>query len=295
MKIIYKTPPKDTPKAFVGAAVSAGLGIYSIIKGAQQQKAAKEEQERLNANRPSITVPIELRQRAAEPIKREFMAAQEDAQDRRVSQSVGALERGGGRTLLGGLGGVMDRDRQERVQRNALYEQARVDASRDLGMAERDVQVRKESRWQNQAAATAGELNAGNQNVWTGINSIGTGVSGAWGKHEANVSGYQSKYDELIKQGMSAEEAGQWIDDYKKNRPSLFKSGGITDGAFDHKNNPLYLVDKKGDVKLEATGQETILNPEQTQAIAKESPEMRKLLKKFKTKAHKRKQKQNIS
>ena len=68
--------------------------------------------------------------------------------------------------------------------------------------------------------------------------------------------------------------AGTSYDEFKK-----LETGGKTKGEFSHGSNPLYLVDKKGNVTGEATGGEYILNPKQAKSISKESKFFRNLLK----------------
>jgi len=59
--------------------------------------------------------------------------------------------------------------------------------------------------------------------------------------------------------------------------------GMTTPGKFSHKNNEMYLVDKKGNVRGAVTGDEdlTVLNNEQRRKVSKESPFYRSLMKKF--------------
>jgi hypothetical protein len=63
--------------------------------------------------------------------------------------------------------------------------------------------------------------------------------------------------------------------------PSQLKDGGmITGGKFDHKTNPIDIV-QKGRKVGEMTGGEVILNPSQQKKLSKESAYFRSLLKKF--------------
>lgn len=59
--------------------------------------------------------------------------------------------------------------------------------------------------------------------------------------------------------------------------------GMTTPGKFSHKDNEMYLVDKKGNVRGAVTGDEdlTVLNNEQRRKVSKESPFYRSLMKKF--------------
>jgi hypothetical protein len=63
--------------------------------------------------------------------------------------------------------------------------------------------------------------------------------------------------------------------------PSQLKDGGmVTGGKFDHKTNPIDIV-QKGRKVGEMTGGEVILNPSQQKKLSKESAYFRSLLKKF--------------
>lgn len=63
--------------------------------------------------------------------------------------------------------------------------------------------------------------------------------------------------------------------------PSEMKDGGmVTGGKFDHKTNPIDIV-QKGRKIGEMTGGEVILNPKQQKKLSKESAYFRQLLKKF--------------
>lgn len=70
---------------------------------------------------------------------------------------------------------------------------------------------------------------------------------------------------------------------------SMKANGGMmTEGSFDHKSNPIDIV--QNGVKVgEATGGEYILNPEQAKQIAKQSTYARKLFKKFEKNAKSKK------
>ena len=65
------------------------------------------------------------------------------------------------------------------------------------------------------------------------------------------------------------------------------KRGMITPGAFSHDSNPIDVV--KDGVKIaELTGGETVLNPDQSNQVAKESSFFRRLQRKFKEAQQKR-------
>ena len=67
-----------------------------------------------------------------------------------------------------------------------------------------------------------------------------------------------------------------------------FKEGGMmTPGAFSHESNPIDVV-QDGTKIAELTGGEIVLNPDQSNQVAKESSFFRKLRRKFKKAQQKR-------
>ena len=84
------------------------------------------------------------------------------------------------------------------------------------------------------------------------------------------------------------ETQGQQISGLPQSIPGTYESGGMmTKGKFDHKTNPIDIV-QNGQKVGEATGNEYILNPKQAAAIAKESSYARKLFKRFERNAKKK-------
>lgn len=132
---------------------------------------------------PEMYVPSAIRQRAQEPIAREFMSAQEDAAARRTGQSVGALQQAGARGIIGGVGGVMDAERQQERQRMAGYEQERRGALGELGRAQENLQGRKMQNYLSKMQAATRALEAGQQNVagaFGDVSSLGQSVIGGY-------------------------------------------------------------------------------------------------------------------
>ena len=69
--------------------------------------------------------------------------------------------------------------------------------------------------------------------------------------------------------------------DFLKDRSFYKKEGGmVTGGKFDHKTNPIDII-QQGRKIGEMTGGEVILNPQQQKKLSKESAYFRQLLKKF--------------
>jgi hypothetical protein len=71
------------------------------------------------------------------------------------------------------------------------------------------------------------------------------------------------------------------LPEFMKDRSFYKKEGGmVTGGKFDHKTNPIDII-QQGRKVGEMTGGEVILNPQQQKKLSKESAYFRQLLKKF--------------
>lgn len=158
-----------TTIGLLSTALSAG---YKGIQGGIQQRQANQALRALEGQEPDIYVPSAIRQRAQEPIAREFMSAQEESEARRTAQSVGALQKAGSRGILGGLGGVMDAERASERNRMAGYEQERRGALGDLGRAELDVQNRKMQNYLSKIQAAIRAKEAGQQNIAGALDTV---------------------------------------------------------------------------------------------------------------------------
>jgi uncharacterized protein (UPF0147 family) len=153
----------------LSTALSAG---YKGIQGGIQQRQANQALKALEGQEPDIYVPSAIRQRAQEPIAREFMSAQEESEARRTAQSVGALQKAGSRGIIGGLGGVMDAERASERNRMAGYEQERRGALGDLGRAEMDVQNRQMANYLSKIQAATRAKEAGQQNIAGALDTV---------------------------------------------------------------------------------------------------------------------------
>jgi len=259
--------------ALATAAIAQGaLGLGQSLFGIGQRSRAKKEMERLRKNQPDIFVPSALRKLANEPVSREYMDTMEEGAQRRTSQAIGALGKGGSRTLAGGLPTMLDNERIGERERAAQYEQERKRAMGTLAQAEERVQDRKLGVWQNDVAGARGELGAGQQNIFGGAES--------------------------------AAAATPYIPFSKKAWDKAYAKDGMkiqtTDGSYSHDKNPLTLVTKTGEVArdkdsgnmIELTGQETVIAPDDikkmTKLAKKEGGELAKnflkLMKSFKSK-----------
>jgi hypothetical protein len=225
-----------------GAAFQTGLGLYQLN---QAKKAASKIKEAPTA-RPAEYAELLKQSRGAEVEQRRL-----DELNRSISTGVSAAQQGGGRALIGALpqmvqaadmGSINILGQRQDAERAALQFAAQG-AEAELG---RDFQREMMER----SVAQAG-LEGGLQNVAGGLGQLG-----------------------------SAATYGVFGGETKKKLPVAKEGAMITGGKFDHKTNPIDIV-QQGKKVGEMTGGEVILNPSQQKKLSKESAYFRQLLKKF--------------
>tara|TARA_R100000406_G_scaffold74973_1_gene55335 strand:+ start:3175 stop:4158 length:984 start_codon:yes stop_codon:yes gene_type:complete len=245
-------------------------------------------------------------------------AAERQRQLRREASTVGALQAGGARALIGGLGAAQQQaaDTTARIEADSLarkqqalqtfgaLEQAARDKTiaKDLGIAEFEL-GRSLSRG-DVAETKAADLRAQQRQfrrdgitgaLTTAGSLLGSGLlQGGGTEGQEGVQNFFNQISNLFNQGGGS---GSNLDmiaqmaDTAANDPLVQgnnKQGGmISPGEFSHKRNPIDMV-QKGNKVGELTGGEVILNPKQEKKVAMESPYFRQLLKKFKADASKR-------
>lgn len=182
-------------------------------------------------------------------------------QAQREADQLAALKSGGAKALLGGTQRMSAQAASEREQieigaaqrqRQAMAEAARIQqsvADRNVGFQQQQFLAEQERLRRRQDAAQQAIYNTQLAQI-TGMGQLGQSIG------------------QTVAAGI-----GQ-----------IGKHGMVTPGEFSHETNPIDLV-RNGEKVGEATGGEVILNPEQSKAVAKESPEFRKLLRKFTRKA----------
>ena len=140
----------------------------------------------------------------------------------------------------------------------------------------------------------AGNVNAlkagGAQALLGGLSGVSTGGQDRLAQIEADSFGRQQGARE--KYNAASQRVGDANTRFDQNfeaskLSTSWKSGGmITPGKFSHETNPIDML-KDGAKIGEMTGGEVILNPEQQEKVAKQSPIFRKLMRKFAMKAQK--------
>jgi len=276
-----KTNKKETPKAFAGLAVAAGLSaVPSIIAGYQGYKAQKEaakEASDLKAMMPSLTTQEDyynFYQKQAQALNEGKMQNQ---LDQAISAGAKTMEGAGTRGVLGGVQGVVSQAAQTKFD---LEQQGQ---NKLLGAYEKMIQAKDVDRQR----LTTLQQTAENQQA-AGLQTMLSGLQGAADIGASAITSYGAS--KSTGNGLSAEQTKALRDGL------MYKEGGSiekTPGEFSHAKNPIDIV-RDGSKIAEMTGGEYIFNPTQMKDIkglvSKGSKEelhsyMKTLIKRFEKKA----------
>jgi hypothetical protein len=164
--------------------------------------------------------------------------------NRALGTGVEAIQMGSGREI-GALPALI-RAQQQGVSQAVAEQQAREEAGTGiLAQSQLQQQAMEQRRFEQERAGLQSQYEAGLQGTMASLGQLGAAAI------RAKYAGYRQA-----------------------------EKGMKTPGAFSHESNPLAIVAKNGAMVGEMTGSEVILNPKQTQKIAKQSEYMRNLLKK---------------
>ena len=298
---------KETKKYAVGGVVAGlaglgqiGLGAYQMYQGQQMAKDIKEA----STARPSEYAEMLKLSRQADLERKRL-----EELNRTLATGIGAAQQAGGRAVVGALP-AMVRAGDVGAQNILAQRQAAQLAALQLGAAGAEKEIGREMmREQQQRMAAQAAMEGGLQNIAGAVGGIGkASVLGAFGegKQQEALLPIDASSKEMDIQGLSeaisveqpASMSGRILrqSDYapafeelmtpeqrRAAQRNLFsgKNGGMmTGGKFDHKTNPIDIV-QKGKKVGEMTGGEVILNPEQQKKLSQESAYFRSLLKKF--------------
>ena len=288
------------PIAAITGLAQTGLGAYQMYQGQQMAKDIKEA----SLARPSEYAEMLKLSRQADLERKRL-----EELNRTLATGIGAAQQAGGRAVVGALPAMVragDVGTQNILAQRQAAQMAALQQA--AGGAEREIS-RLMAREQQQRMAAQAAVEGGLQNIAGGIGGIGkAAMLGAFGEGKqqeallpteigskqmdteglseaisveqpASMSGRimrQSDYVPSIEELMTPEQL-------RAAQRNLFigKNGGMmTGGKFDHKTNPIDIV-QAGKKVGEMTGGEVILNPEQQKRLSKESAYFRSLLKKF--------------
>ena len=299
--------------AALGALGQAGLGAYQMIAGQQMAKDIKEA----SLARPSeyaemlkLARQADLERRRLEELNRTLATGIEAAQAAGGRAVVGALPA----MVRAGDIGTQDILAQRQAAQLAALQQAAGGSEREIS---RLMAREQQQRMGAQAAVEGGLQNIAGGLGTLGTAAIYGAFDK---KSEDSTTDATAKEEAKLKQDIIASRAGTarerrvgesaaaGMEDLMAERESLlgmgpeagltndqydalmrmkelglvnFNAGGkVTKGAFNHKTNPIDIV-QAGKKVGEMTGGEVILNPAQQKKLSQESAYFRSLLKKF--------------
>jgi len=233
--------------------------------------------------------------------------------------TVGALKSGGARALLGGLGAAQSQSAKNRMGVEARSQARKQSALGKYAGIQQNVNqlntTMEQKLLSSEQQALAGAQNynsqleaAKKQALWGGLGSLAGSATNMYNAFQnlpgksltagADLSGIQIDPNQInLNPVMSGDmlNAGEEVTglpttDYYNYNPSFGspqpspwnqKSGGmITKGDFSHETNPIDIMQDGAKVG-EMTGGEAILNPEQQNKVANQSPYFRQLMREF--------------
>jgi hypothetical protein len=279
MKVKYK---KYNVGGIIGGAAQAAIGIGQSIYGMQQAKRSRAEIDKLQASAPSLSTPSEYYNALKQAYDQSLVEMQYNEMNRQLATTAGALQQAGGRALVGGLNQASRQTQYGMAQLAEQQNQRQVGALSELaGAREREV-GRKEDRNRWMQSLEQQNLMAANEQIGGGLASTAEGLFYG-GMGAADEIGKLKRSEDVIRKGedpflrKASGSGGASASEFDFNR------GGITKGKFDHKTNPIDLV-QSGKKVGEVTGGEAVLNPSQQERVKKESPYFAQLMKQFKSK-----------
>jgi len=284
----------------IPAAISAGQAIYGGIQAEKAKQAANK------LKMPSTATPDEYAQMMKAAYDSQLMERQLDEINRSMATSVNALQQGGGRALIGGLPAVTRAANQATFEAGQFENQQRLAALGQMAGAKEDQMARDMAVYNQKLGMAQAALNAGVQTAAQGVGGVGsalmygadafsqaknpgstsmlTGKTSGASTPTANLRrGELNRLEKSVSSTMNPEEAysqAMEFEDYRFKEGGFKEGGMMTGGKFDHKTNPIDIV-QKGKKVGEMTGGEVILNPSQANKLSKESAYFRTLLKKF--------------
>ncbi len=220
---------KKSKKAIAGAATAA-LGLGKMAYGAIQAGRARKAQKDFDQDRLKMGVSQATQQMADEPIDQSYIERMQQQQAADRASAMGALSKDP-RNVLAGVQALEGQAARQRTNLMGMQDEARRRAMQNLSQEQRSVEGQRLAVAGQEIEGIRGEKAAGTQNIFGGAEDVLSGVAS------------------MAKGGkIDAEE------------------GGVTPGKFDHKDNPIDMV-QDGEKIGEATGGELILPPDDVDDI----------------------------
>ena len=222
---------KKAPKAFVGAALTAGLGAAKMISGAVQKNKAKKAEAAFDKDRLKMGVSKATQQMADEPIDQGYIESMQGQQAADRASATGALSKDP-RNVLAGVQALEGQAAKQRTDLMGMQQDAKTSAMGNLATEQKAVEQQRLGVASSEVEGIKAEKDAGTQNIFGGAEDFLSGAS-AMAKNGGSID---------------AEE------------------GGVTPGKFSHEDNPIDMV-QDGEKIGEATGGELILPPDDVEAV----------------------------
>ena len=269
---------------FIGANRSANQ-----FQSAMSEEAISDQFDDLRENLPQYDVGPAFRKYLATAMENPVADAARRQVDETEATSIDALRGAGAGAIQGQLSRLL---RQTEGQRSRIDAKEQADLNRALGVFAQQEQRANMMNTQAQQRIDSAELaaqrqaalqsaivdaqrrRATGQAIGQGLELLGD-LEGGGGRDLLN----RLQLDRYFK-GAAQEEEDEFgqVEDVDLT----LKSGGMmTPGAFSHESNPIDVV-QDGTKIAELTGGEIVLNPDQSNQVAKESSFFRKLRRKFK-------------
>lgn len=270
---------------------------------AERKADAEKQYEDLVSNLPQFGVADSMRQFLANAkqdpaadMNRQILAEQE-------ASDVGALKAGGAKALLGGLTAAQRRNALGRMDVESRSFAQMQDALKTFAGAEQRAQdlqtastrdIMEDQMKSAQEAAQYGQdvedymRRSKQSNAITGLSGLLGNAMDLYGalKGGGDGSGFQNMFSSLGFNRLGTQERQNLINSSIRQTPALpsGENGMITPGEFSHDTNPIDIMQDGAKIG-EMTGGEAVLNPEQQEKVAKQSPYFRKLMREFAMKA----------
>jgi hypothetical protein len=278
---------KETKKYAVGGFVAgAALGGLQSLLGVGQMIAGQSAASRIKE--ASTARPSEYAELLKQARNAELEQKRLEELNRSIATGIAAAQQAGGRAVIGALPGMtrtadvgaIDILGQRQAQTVDALQFGAQGAEREIG--------RKINREMMERGAAQAAIEGGLQNFAGGLGQIGSAaVLGLKGKEKQGEEPTAPKLPgagRLKKSTMGGDfgspEAGLFPEELINTELFAEKGAMVTGGKFDHKTNPIDII-QQGRKIGEMTGGEVILNPAQQKKLSKESAYFRQLLKKF--------------
>ena len=223
---------KKAPKAFVGAALTAGLGAAKMISGAVQKKRAKKAEAAFDKTRLNDEVSSATRELADQPIDANIVKQQQENALVLQAQTMGNVVKGDQRNVQSAATQSQDTAQKGLLEQSIEANSAKTAAMNNLAKEQNRVKAQSIGVATSEIEGIKAEKDAGTQNMWGGAEDLASGAAA------------------LFKKGGTIES----------------EEGGVTPGKFSHEDNPIDMV-QDGEKIGEATGGELILPPDDVEAV----------------------------